>query len=431
MTVQREEEPSASENTASSMPEPQAVTDEVDDVFGPAMASSVDGPSRALARRREFSGWHHPVKQVVRTKQWYSLTKQLVDSWDERMRVLRYLTLPGPDLFDVRTLADACAPKSVQIEMLGFDSSAGQDDSFAEVSDAMRAQAEASLRQSGRVTNNSTILRDRLEDIAVPQSHARQRLAERAAFDVINIDACNHLGYLKEGRTQSLFDALRHLLIHQQRATRPWLLFITTRVAPELLGGPGAALKSAVSQNLALPEGTFAAELAALVNEEESSLHARLDALWSTQGEHFLRLFTVGLGKFLLQHFVTNPGQALPADVRLCSSYAYRVFGAHADMLALAFRVVPGPPVIHPPATTGPSKSWALEPERARKVAKRAGRLLDIDSALEQRVDWRREAISGSKALLRAANYDIAAWTEWVRQHKQRPMEIDVFPAET
>ena len=376
----------------------------------------------ASKRKTAFKPWHHPVKQIVRTRQWAALTRRLIEDRAQPRPSLRYFTLPGPDLLDIRILADICEPLNVQIEYFGFDVGQEVPDEAEESFTGEWINAESALRQAGRISADALILPDRLEDIATENSQAAAQLRQRPAFDVINIDACDHLAYLPKGRTHNTFDALGALLRHQMTSRTPWLLFVTTRAQPELLGNPGIQFQNAITQNLALPGG-FGEALAGSIGADLTKLGSALVAIWGANDARFLKLYSIGLGKFLLQFFHMQPN--LPANVELASCYAYRVHSNNADMLAMAFRITPDPPRVFAPGIGGAAVVNNLEPHRAIRVATQARKLQDLDEALKNEVDVRAEAIVGTEALLGAANYDLDGWRNWLADHEHRPMTVE------
>lgn len=383
-----------------------------------------------LTRRREFRPWHHPVKQIVRTYQWEALARKLLQNRDmENCDVLRYFTLPGADLLDVRVLAKACEPFRVRIEYFGFDSgsatrlpseSSGENGVDSQESSARWVSAESVLLQSGLITPNAVIYSDRLEDIAVEDSHAAMQLSQRAAFDIINIDACDHLAYCPKGRDRSMFHALEALLKHQMRARTPWLLFITTRADPELLGEPGMIFQEAIAQNLRVPGSNFGDALATCLEADEGRLFSELASIWTKQDARFLKLYSVGLSKYLLQFFHAQP--SLPSNVELVSVYSYRVYTEEPDMLALAFRITPDGPRFFSPSTGGAAIVPPLEAKRAVYVPNQAKKIQDIDLALESEDSVREAAVNGTRDLLGSANYDVEEWGKWLENHEKRPM---------
>jgi hypothetical protein len=395
--------------------------DELDFVYGPGGGTTEVVP--LVERRREFKPWHHPVKQIVRNRQWGALTQRLIGDIRPTITTLRYFTLPGPDLLDVRVLADVCAPQEIKVEFFGFDTAVvenGADGERTHADVSAAADAQAVLRQAGRITDESVVIRGRLEDIAITRTHEANQLRAQQPFHVINIDACNHLTFRQEG-AKNLFDALQELLRHQTRAEDPWLLFLTTRCSPDRLCDAGDEFKNRIAANLELSPDEFKKALASVLNVDIADLEAALEAGWAARDANFLKLYVIGFGKYLLHLYNGQP--ASPADVELVSTYAYTIHPDDPPMLALAFRITPSGPQMYPPSTGGMVPLRDLEPTRAVRVAERAGRLWLLDEALNE-FEIRREAVDGTVNLLRNANYDMAAWREWVTRHPTRPVDL-------
>jgi hypothetical protein len=395
-----------------------ATRDEEDLVAAYGEDFAADEPfGTARPKRTQFAPWHHPVKQRVRTSQWQELVRRLIGARNMNGSVLRYFTLPGPDLLDVRVLAEICAPRNVAIEYFGFDAAMQ-----ASQINTPRFEIESALRQSRRITDDAVISPDQLQDIAISDSQAAKQLSLRRPFDVINIDACDHLAYSPDNRNSTTFDALRSLLAHQMDATAPWLLFVTTRAEPALMVGPGEVLQATVNDNLNSAVPGFRPALAQLFEEDVEAIDTILAQIWAVTDVRFLKLYAVGLAKFLLQFFLAQPNR--PANVELASTCTYRVYGDNPDMLALAFRITPGRRVVFQPGQQ-PQPTAALEVERAVLAAGRAQRLRDLDDELEQNPALCLEAAQQSAALLAASNYDIDAYAEWLTNHEQRPVAFD------
>jgi hypothetical protein len=413
MTAEQENEP----------PGDELSDEDLELVYG-SQPGTEDEIDAATNRRKAFKPWHHPVKQIVRRRQWVEQTLRLIRNRGDESQTLRYFTLPGVDLLDVRVLAEFCNPLGVKIDYFGFNN--GQDaavggDGTQRAGESFNA--ESTLRQAGRISETALILPDRLEDLAIDSSQAAAQLRQRSTFDVINIDACAHLAFQPAGRTHTTFDALRALLRHQMTSRTQWLLFITTRARPDLLGTPGDQFRSAITANLEM-HSDFAEALATSLNADPANLATSLASAWGNHDTNFLKLYCIGLGKFLLQFFHMQPN--LPANVELASCYSYRVYNGEPDMLAVAFRITPDPPRVFDPGTGGTAFVEDLEPARAIRVATRAQNLWDLDAALSDEDDVRVEAVNGTVALLSAANYNLEAWRDWLESHPQRPMSVEL-----
>ena len=94
----------------------------------PVQASSeslVDGIYPEVPRheeeKREFSSWHKPRKQWIRKYQWLHEIGILLKGIKFRDdRPLKYLSLPGDDLLDVRVLHELCVRQKLSLRYLGF-----------------------------------------------------------------------------------------------------------------------------------------------------------------------------------------------------------------------------------------------------------------------------------------------------------------------
>lgn len=384
---------------------------QVDDSFG-----------KERPKRVEFAPWHHPVKQRIRVSQWNYLVTKLIDERKMDGQILQYFTLPGPDLLDVRVLSEVCFPRAVRIEYLGFDDALAREEVGG-----VRSGIEAILRQSRRITDDAQILPDKLQDISLKDSQAQLQLKQRRPFDVVNIDACDHLAHRPAHRNHSIFDALTSLLAHQMTATHPWLLFITTRAQPELMAGPGEELKTAINRNLVVGNEVFRPALAEMLITDPDDLEKTLDDRWAEANDDFLRLYSVALTKFLLEFYAAQPNH--PADVELASSCAYRVYGDTPDMLALAFRISPESPVVFEPGKAPPAQ--VLEPGRAAAATRRARKLRDIDMELGSNPGIVMQMVQQCIALLSSSNYDVEKYCDWLITHKERPVVLDKIKALT
>lgn len=399
---------------------------DLEEVYGPN--SDKPSPPPAAGLKQQFFPWHHPVKHLVRDYQWADLTEKLLKEYrtdDERNR-LRYFTLPGADLLDIRVLSKRLKPQyGTSIQYFGFDS--GQSASSADAAAPSYLLAESELRQSGSVSADSEVLRDRLEDISIAHSQAANRLKQCGVFDVINIDACDHLGFAPPNRDKSLFNAIECLLAHQLIAKKPWLLFLTTRVDPTLLGTPGVSLQSAINQNIQEHGDQFSGPLAKLLGGEHASIGSLMNAGWTSKDLNLLKLTSVGLGKHILQFF--HAQHNLPAEVELASSFAYRVHGAEPDMLSLAFRILPKGVRILPATAGTTSVVPPMELKQANHVVERAAKLWDIDEGMENDPETMSFCLTETQALLESANYDPEKWRAWLETHTQRPIKISDIKA--
>lgn len=392
------------------------VDHEIEDAYG--TLDEVSG-YRLDRRRRQFLPWHHPVKQVVRARQWAEQIERLIGDGHVPRGVLRYFTLPGADMMDVRYIGNRLrilhnGPFS--LEVFGFDRSAGDTNGQGSPGE----EALAALRQDQIATMESKLRVGQIEEIAVDGSVAQRQLQNEGPFDVINLDACSHLcGDAPEG-ARTLFAALQNLLLHQLRRQEPWLLFVTTRAAATEFSGQGAGvLKDIVAENIEEDGAEFIDQLRVVTGLNHDDGGA--SAAWEADGELFLKMFTVGLGKHLLHYFNNQLGRRASVDLK--SVFGYRISGDNPDMLALAFLVSPYRP--EPAPATRVANLPVPRPDMAaiKRILRRATSLRNIDAGIVTENGLLEEAVREQAELLDAANYPLRDWVEWLRNHPVRPLE--------
>lgn len=108
-----------------------------------------------------------------------------------------------------------------------------------------------------------------------------------------------------------------------------------------------------------------------------------VDRYFKINGDPLLKIFAVGLGKYLL-HLLHNQVQD-PASVELSSCCGYRVEAEHLDMLSVVFRVTPKEKVIIPAAQVADIAIPAIEMASAIQIVRKAGATVDVDLVLQDR----------------------------------------------
>lgn len=282
--------------------------------------------------------WHHPRKHYCRIRQWCrhaaSLIKRLGLNRPVQGRALRYLSLPGDELLDIRTLVGVCQRSNVGLRFLGFNTAhSGErklesDISFSEVIGIEGIQKEASL-----------VVAERLERISVRSSKAHRTLQEHAPFDVVNLDLCDSIFGNRPGDTESPFQALRQIVdIQAARNHGPWLLFVTTRIGRDVANMHTVkGLMSLVASNA--EDDTFCRAFEERYNLDCSTAANSEEGIESATDEVFKKLVSIGFAKWLMQ--VARPKGANPAIVEVLDCFTYRVHGSEPDMYSLSFHIAP------------------------------------------------------------------------------------------
>lgn len=356
--------------------------------------------------QRSFQPWHRPRKQWVRRYQWHDpLLEMLREThFPADGRIVRYLSLPGEDLLDVRVLREACEQAGLDLRFTGLNSvrRGSADDVQLNIS-------ESEVRGLPRIHSGSSILRERFESIANGGSLAHAEVRGGGPFHAVNVDLCDHLALRaqREGGP-TVIDALVEVIQLQLRnAIHPWLLFVTTRVEPERIDARNlTALIQAVTDNVAASAG-FGERTAGLLMTEAEGLMAALAEPGALDPRAFVRLFALGFGKWLLRFVgAAHPERAL----RMLPSCFYSVLPERPDMLSLGFRC----DVLQAPARDqyrlvggGAAGPVEREVDHAMGLLDATEGLFDLDAMLARDPQLAESLTLESADLLRAAHYPV------------------------
>ncbi|HBG18747.1 MAG TPA: hypothetical protein DDY32_05590 [Desulfobulbaceae bacterium] len=193
----------------------------VDDIFQKPPSHGVQ-----TKLKLDFQPWHKPRKQYVRKKQWIGEIEKLVNKLRDSTS-LKYLSLPGKSMIDVRCVHRWCMEKKINLKYLGYnDPNDPTDPSDAELNLSV---AELALREY--IDKNSEVVTDRFEKIGDRNSLAYRKMIEAGPFDVINIDLCNGIAKpIPLNEQDDYYNAIYEMIQFQKtHRNEPWLLFITTR----------------------------------------------------------------------------------------------------------------------------------------------------------------------------------------------------------
>lgn len=355
---------------------------------------------------RAFKPWHRPRKQWVRRFQWHASVAGLLREahFPADGRIMRYLSLPGEDLLDVRVLREACEDAGVELRFTGLNAVAA-----GSARDIQLNIAESEMRGLAGIHDGSAVVRERFETVANAESLAFAEIRDGGPFHAINIDLCDHLALKPQGGGRhTVIDALAEVIQLQLRnAMHPWLLFVTTRIAPDQIDARNlAALVQAVTDNV-LASDEFADRTARLLRREAEALQAALRDPAGLDPLEFTKLFALGFGKWLLR-FV---GAAHPArELRMLPSCFYAVVPGRPDMLSLGFRC----DVVRAPAqdryelvASRRDDPAAAEIDQGLGILEVTERITNLDAALAEDAQLMEAVTAESADLLRAAHYDV------------------------
>ncbi len=195
----------------------------IDDIFAPTPVHSA-----RTKLKDDFKPWHKPRKQWVRKFQWLGEIEKFVEKTKNKNdQTLRYLSLPGRDMLDVRFVHRWCEKKQINLMFLGYN----DPNAPADPSDAELNLSVTELTQRDYVDRDSLVVEDKFEAIGNTKSIAYKRLVETGPFDIINLDLCNSIvGSIPLSKEDDYYKAIYELVTFQKKnRTEPWLLFLTTR----------------------------------------------------------------------------------------------------------------------------------------------------------------------------------------------------------
>jgi hypothetical protein len=376
-----------------------------DDILGRIL---VQRPEQEPAPARTFKPWHRPRKQWIRRYQWHDASAAILREthFPADARIFRYLSMPGEDLLDIRMLREACEEQGVELRFTGLNSvKPGTPD------DIRLNIAESEVRGLARIHPGSQILRERFEAIADPNSLAYGAIRNSGPFNAINIDLCDHIALRPQGGGRhTIIDSLAEIIRGQLTyASHPWLLFVTTRVAPDRVEARNlSAFIQAISDNIDRSPD-FERGTANLLREEGDALRAALAEPMALTPDRFVSLFCLGFGKWLLAYIC----QATPARrLSMLRSCVYAVQGGHPDMLSLAFRCDPVsmPPIdsyqlVRPQAPAHTNEEVQL----AIALVEETRQIFNLDEMLENEPQLLEAVTVESEQLLRSAHYVVDA----------------------
>ena len=352
------------------------------------------------AKPKKFRPWHRPRKQFVRREQWAALLLRLYEKRDPG-EPLRYLGLPGTDLIDLRYLYEQlCQDNGRGLCFLGFVTEAKPGNSA-------EAQLNISLdevRHLKNVDKRSRVLSDDFRRISDPTSIAWDRTQQLGPFDVVNIDLCDGLASGSPQNNESVYNALKRLLLFQSLNHNPWLLLITTRI------NRGAFDEEAKERLINLfKKNVDTCEGFAEMCEQYLKLDARSIDPASCSEADLLNLMIVAICKWLTS--LIQPRES--HRIELASTYGYQVYpgAAQEDLVSLALRIKPVSVDGLPPPSTS-----ILEDEcsTAKAFLERSTHRQNVDAILEQFPQVREQSIEETKQLLKQARYDPMAYCEWL-----------------
>ena len=370
--------------------------------------------------KNKFFGWHKPRKHWVRRNQWQAEAFKLIGqlSLAQRQRPLAYVSLPGPDLLDVRAMHQVCVDAGIKLHFLGFMRRNKNDETELNLS-------LDEVMGLSHIAQESSVVVDAIQSLADPASVGFSRIQAVGSFDVVNIDLCDSIGANPPDNDKAYYDTLQQLIDSQRRRRppdEPWILFLTTRANQETVNQEAKErfldcllanvrghqdVKDAIHEALGLSEQSL--------NDFRNQVPG---------GEGFEKAFAVAVSKWLLQLM----GTGAPAGTieLLPSSCVYGVLQPGGmDMLSLGFlfRTNIAPPLDAAGlATTARNANLVpSEPEAACSVIRRIPDMKNVDEVLRAEPGIYDAVATEAAEFMRYARFDPAKYMEQAANWPEAP----------
>lgn len=391
----------------------QVVMQDDDDDLGEIFGHDTEYKTKDLRTKKKFSPWHRPRKQFIREEQWCAEINSLVDTINFDGRPLRYIGLPGNELFDLRTIHELiCKPRELRLKFLGFNNSSGvEDDAGFELN-----LSTVEVRELERVDGTSKVMPDDFKSLGARNSIAWSNAREFGHYDVVNVDLCDGLFAGKpQATSESYYNAIQELINLQACRGEPWLLFMTSRVGANVVHSDTVTkLKGLIERNLKDCQNFAKATKRHLDFESMSEVEALLK-----ESKGFSDLFITGVTKWLISLGLSSTPQW---RVSLKSIWNYTVYpeATYPDLLSLAFEFAP----VHIPAqdraglaTNSKGTSTPKPPSECMLAADAVpcvATAINVDSHLEKDPATKAKYVEKSANLYEKARYPGADYSAWL-----------------
>ncbi|MBF0505922.1 MAG: hypothetical protein HQL09_03710 [Nitrospirae bacterium] len=367
---------------------------------------------------REFKPWHKPRKQWVRNNQWLKEIKALIPHLRLDGRSLRYLSLPGEDMLDIRVLAHLCNEKGLQLKCLGFDEEARDRTSQTEVNISRN-------EISNNIQPGSVIVTDNISVLKSTDSQGFNYIRGHGPFDIVNLDLCGSISCINFPDNHQVLHNLCEYQINNSR--EKWLLFLTTRAEYEQVNVAHLPHYLKCLKNNSESNSLFGQRLVEMSNWDFTRYNESVnvdEVLVGCRDREFVKLFAAGFGKWLIQLFYDTNNNWL---VEMLDSCWYRVENnqtpvSFPNMLSLAFLFSPVNVPINDKSglSLKNPEPHINEQSLAMGILDQTERFRDIDQEVDADPHLWSSLVEENAILLKTARYQVDLYPQWAEEKRIR-----------
>ena len=367
----------------------------------------------------EYRPWHKPRKQYVRVKQWIHHSRGRVLALRAAGHFaggvpLKYLTLPGPDLIDIRLMTELCTELDVKLHYTGFCTD----------TDDQQTRLRQNINQF-RASNNTTVAigsdvhKVALQKVVDKGSAAHNELQKGGPYQIVNIDACTPLLTGNSDATGRLIDAIKAVVEYQVNAgAAPWILLLTTPVQRDHISGELLnKLNAEIETNYT--SSTLFAEALNQCFVDGENLEEFLRRMSQVHGEDFVNIATLGISKWLV-HLGEDGG----CRVKKMEGFCYSTFGAHPltpNMISVCYLFEKQPVRLTDRSGLTRNQTRASNipnPSDHTRALNRSFGMINVDDLMQGNHELYGDMIAETMGLLSDIGYSVEAagrgYREWV-----------------
>lgn len=354
-----------------------------------------------------FQPWHNPRKQLVRKEQWVHYIKENHESILTGRKTIKYFSLPGDDLLDIRVLHnEICLPLNIKLKFVGFN-----DHSSDPVREQNAYLSLAEVRAMSLISDESVYFENNALHIGEYKSLAYTRMKEGGDYDVVNLDFCDSITSKDPLKgSENHYQLLKHIISIQRSRDEPWLMFITTRVG-----------QSHVHANtLRVLKECYEGNLNHACFQKESENYFKIGKIEDVDAalddnELFSKFICTSISKWLLNFALSLTPQV---SIKVLDAMEYTILpeAAYPDMISIAFLFKPHPHGLQDSKGLAPSskrKQILEEYEIAKNYVYRFHKTTNCDSYLSSDAIKKEEITLESQKLLESARFNITNYRQF------------------